>query len=117
MTHAEAGRRGGFARAKKYGSPMKNKETALKSNTSEKGKLGAKRRKIWEDVNHQALHPELANTSRKLLEFSIRKRLIKKEPCEICKSITRVAGHHKDYSKPLEVNWLCPKHHGLLHFG
>jgi len=23
--------------------------------------------------------------------------------------------HHEDYKKPLEVTWLCPRHHKLLH--
>jgi len=40
MNHSEAGRLGGIARYRKYGSPMKNKETALKSNTAEKSRLG-----------------------------------------------------------------------------
>lgn len=25
---------------------------------------------------------------------------------------TKVEAHHEDYSKPLEVIWLCKKHHG-----
>ncbi len=40
-------------------------------------------------------------------------RLIPK-PCAVCGS-TRVDGHHPDYSKPLEVEWLCRKHHYELH--
>jgi hypothetical protein len=28
---------------------------------------------------------------------------------------TKVEGHHLDYSKPLEVIWLCRKHHAGLH--
>ena len=34
-----------------------------------------------------------------------------KGPCEVCGSL-EVSAHHDDYSKPLEVRWLCFKHHG-----
>lgn len=39
---------------------------------------------------------------------------IKKEPCVICGDET-AQGHHKDYSKPLDVVWLCSEHHGAVH--
>jgi hypothetical protein len=38
---------------------------------------------------------------------------IKKQPCEICGSVAHA--HHDDYSKPLEVRWLCIKHHVEWH--
>ena len=34
--------------------------------------------------------------------------------CEICGASKAVA-HHEDYSKPLDVNWLCQAHHKQLH--
>ncbi len=34
--------------------------------------------------------------------------------CEICGEI-KTHGHHNDYSKPLNVKWLCPSHHFQLH--
>lgn len=34
--------------------------------------------------------------------------------CECCGS-DKTAAHHDDYSKPLEVRWLCRKHHGEWH--
>ena len=41
---------------------------------------------------------------------------IKKQPCEQCGNTTAHA-HHDDYSRPLLVKWLCPKHHAEHHYG
>lgn len=40
--------------------------------------------------------------------------LLKKQPCTRCGS-DRSQGHHEDYSKPLEVIWLCALHHAERH--
>jgi hypothetical protein len=45
----------------------------------------------------------------------IAKRAIKygrliKNPCEKCGGL-KVDAHHDDYSRPLDVRWLCRKHH------
>ena len=34
-------------------------------------------------------------------------------PCEVCGS--KAEAHHPDYSKPLNVMWLCRKHHSEWH--
>jgi hypothetical protein len=34
-----------------------------------------------------------------------------RQPCEVCGATEGVEAHHEDYSKPLDVNWLCPTHH------
>ncbi len=44
---------------------------------------------------------------------ALRQGTIKKQPCH-CGS-KDVHAHHDDYSKQLEVMWLCPKHHGERH--
>ena len=49
-----------------------------------------------------------------LLNNAIRYGRLQKAPCEVCGSI-KVHGHHEDYAKPLEVIWLCSKHHRQLH--
>jgi hypothetical protein len=37
-----------------------------------------------------------------------------RQPCEVCGRKYAVA-HHDDYSKPLDVRWLCLSHHRQHH--
>ena len=37
-----------------------------------------------------------------------------KKPCEVCGNMEAEA-HHEDYLKPLEIMWLCKKHHVAHH--
>lgn len=39
---------------------------------------------------------------------------LKRQPCEVCGN-EKSEAHHEDYLKPLEVKWLCSKHHKELH--
>lgn len=50
-----------------------------------------------------------------ILGNAIRSGRIKKQPCERCSSTVNIHGHHEDYTKPLDVNWLCPLCHSQLH--
>ena len=45
---------------------------------------------------------------------AIRDGKIKKEKCIVCGSMNTEA-HHEDYSKPLDVVWLCSRHHADRH--
>ncbi|RKZ99055.1 MAG: hypothetical protein DRQ46_00065 [Gammaproteobacteria bacterium] len=38
-----------------------------------------------------------------------------KQPCVKCGSTENINAHHEDYSKPLEIIWLCRFHHGERH--
>ena len=53
-----------------------------------------------------------------LLRNAVRDKRIKKlTSCEKCgKPHYRLNGHHEDYSKPLEVIWLCPVCHSAEHY-
>ena len=48
------------------------------------------------------------------LNNAIRCGLVIRKPCIICGD-PKSHGHHEDYSKPLDVIWLCCMHHNKLH--
>lgn len=37
------------------------------------------------------------------------------KPCEVCQTTQHVHRHHDDYSKPLDVRFLCQVHHMQQH--
>lgn len=41
--------------------------------------------------------------------------LIKPNNCSVCGSTEKIEGHHDDYTKPLEVRWLCESCHKKWH--
>jgi hypothetical protein len=50
------------------------------------------------------------------LNNAVRAGKVSKLPCLVCGE-TKVVGHHVHYDLPLEVTWLCQKHHKELHAG
>lgn len=44
---------------------------------------------------------------------AIRDGKLKRQTCRECGE--KAHAHHEDYSKPLEVIWLCPIHHAEIH--
>lgn len=69
---------------------------------------------------HEAKYPEKA-AARDTLQRALRAGRVVRQPCEVCRvvhgdqrpdgSIVKVEAHHDDYSKPLEVRWVCTVHH------
>lgn len=49
-----------------------------------------------------------------LVAKAVKRGILVKKPCEVCATEPAEA-HHDDYTKPLEVRWLCEKHHGEHH--
>lgn len=69
-------------------------------------------------LNQQERYPEKV-AARKALTTAVELgRVAKPDICERCGGKflpTEIHGHHRDYSKPLEVEWLCVDCHTHLH--
>jgi len=76
----------------------------------EQGRYGPER--IAGIVASKKRHPE-HHRARVHLHNAVSRGKIQKEPCEVCGD-PKSEAHHDDYSKPLEVRWLCRKHHAEL---
>jgi hypothetical protein len=102
-------------------------------------------KKKWRQLNPEAVarearryaqrHPEQVEVRRKRYEERYPERLasnravwtavkngelVKPLACEDCERAVesrQLHGHHEDYSKPLEVEWLCAKCHKDRHGG
>jgi hypothetical protein len=48
------------------------------------------------------------------VQYEVQIGNLSSKPCEICGSLKTVA-HHDDYSRVLDVRWLCNKHHREWH--
>lgn len=61
----------------------------------------------------RAKNPE-KDHARSMVTNAVRDHRLTKQPCAMCGS-ARSEAHHTDYSKPLDVTWLCRPHHLAEH--
>jgi len=59
-------------------------------------------------------NPEKSRANR-LVNYAVRSGKLVPQPCERQPCDQKAQAHHEDYSKPLDVNWLCFKHHREHH--
>lgn len=67
------------------------------------------------DIVRNARKDPVKYRARKAVDNALRRGKLTKKPCDVCGN-PKVDAHHEDYNKPLEVRWLCRKHHVLAHY-
>lgn len=85
-----------------------NKKYLRSYHQSKKGKLAVLKATLKASVKHKDKW-----IARSELRKAVRNGNVIKQPCW-CGN-PKSQGHHPDYSKPLEVIWLCSKHHSQKH--
>lgn len=71
-------------------------------------KLHSKHVKKWRELNPDKVKAHMA------INNAVRNNRIKKLPCMLCGN-PEVQAHHTDYTKRLDVQWLCSKCHSEKH--
>lgn len=89
-----------------------NKErlARIKVEDPEKYRMYQDSKKAWGKRNKHK-----RNTHLRLMRAVYNGTVKKLDHCEHCDSKDNIHGHHPDYSKPLEVIWLCTSCHGIEH--
>lgn len=85
----------------------------------------AEQQKLWKKNNRDKLR-QYSATARKKFPFKAAARsyvsaaikegiLVRPEICSKCTKNCKAEAHHEDYTRPLEVIWLCRKCHAFIH--
>ena len=90
------------------GTPQR-KAAVEKFAKSERGRAAARR----SSKRSRQRYPEKAK-ARDAVNHEIKMGRMVRLPCEVCGN-PKTDAHHDDYSKPLEVRWLCREHHREVH--
>lgn len=93
------------AAQKRYKASLKGKATQSRYYSSQAKRESCRR---WRVKNK---HKIFAHHT---VEKAIKLGILTRQPCEVCNKKNAFA-HHDDYSKPLEVRWLCNFHHSEWH--
>lgn len=90
-------------------------EAAAASRKSFKSSMRRLGKKAYYRIKYQQLkawrlkNPLKIRAHRKVF-VALRNGTLIRKPCEVCGKLITDA-HHRDYRKPLEVVWLCRRHH------
>lgn len=110
-THRVLNRDKIIAEAKKRANEPNRIASRKKYQQSEKGKLAHKKAMI----SYKERYP-MKRASHIIVGNALRNgKLVKHDSCSECGSSTKIEGHHDDYTKPLELRWLCEKCHKEWH--
>lgn len=80
-----------------------------------RGKLKHRKARTQANTSLRRKDPDGYLSAHNAVARALRSGILEKMPCLMCGCEKLVHAHHDDYSKPLEVMWLCVVHHKARH--
>lgn len=87
----------------------------VKSNKRYCNECHAQYMREWRKTHRLSGEPRLKAITRAKTKMLVRRGKLIKQPCAICGCINNIEAHHEDYTKPMQVIWLCVEHHRKHH--
>ncbi|MFB1064948.1 hypothetical protein [Natrinema sp. H-ect4] len=109
-----SGKTCGLSCAGTLGARKRNQKHGLEGENNPNWKGGISQNHYRYKKRMQEKYPHKVAARKKVFE-ALRTGKLEKEPCEKCGSTENVEAHHEDYSRPLDVTWLCGSCHRDLH--
>ena len=95
---------------KRHAGIQAHPEKRARKNAMRRDWAKANRGVMTESVRSWRSRYPAALRAERQVEHAVRTGHLSASPCEVC-SDTDAHAHHDDYSKPLDVRWLCRTHH------
>ena len=94
------------------------KQARLRRSTSKRAKeLHNLRGQRWKKANRVAQEDTPAIVARRVLNHHLRDAGVARPmECSKCENIGGIQAHHEDYTRPLDVDWLCTTCHTERHW-
>ena len=67
----------------------------------------------WRKTHPLSGEAKKKDNARSYARLAEKRGQIKRKPCEVCGE--HAERHHDDYDKPLDIRWLCTRHHREHH--
>lgn len=71
--------------------------------------------RTWRKTHKLTGDARLKDIVRHIAGVYQRRGILIPKPCEVFGCTNKSEKHHDDYNKPLEVRWICRKHHLAFH--
>ena len=87
----------------------------VQENDRQRSKTPKRRAHLRANAERWDQHNPAAYRAHNIANAAVRDRKLSRQPCQICGAIEHVHKHHRNYSRPLDIVWLCAKCHARVH--